>query len=169
MCLFDLLLYVPSQQLWSWRDGQLPNHTFFLVKLEQAVNQYLVHILLLVTDNNPSWMIQRKGGEWPKKLFHQSPRKYGTQPGSNSDHWICSQTRICCQTHYRLRYAARYQSNLNHWSVLSVKPAPLECVISQTCTTGVCYQSNQHHWSVLTVTPAPLECVISLTCTTGVC
>ena len=35
-----------------------PNHTF----LEQAVNQYFVHILSLVTDNNPSWMIQGKGG-----------------------------------------------------------------------------------------------------------
>ena len=34
-----------------------PNLTFFLGKLEQAVNQYLVHILSLVTDNNPSWMI----------------------------------------------------------------------------------------------------------------
>ena len=42
-----------------------PNHTFFLGKLEQAVNQYFVHILSLVTDNNRSWMIQRKGGEWP--------------------------------------------------------------------------------------------------------
>ena len=31
-----------------------PNHTFFLGKLEQAVNQYLVHALSLVTDNNPS-------------------------------------------------------------------------------------------------------------------
>ena len=31
-----------------------PNHTYFLGKLEQAVNQYLVHILSLVTDNNPS-------------------------------------------------------------------------------------------------------------------
>ena len=29
-----------------------PNHTFFLGKLEQAVNQYFVHILSLVTDNN---------------------------------------------------------------------------------------------------------------------
>ena len=28
--------------------------TLFLGKLEQAVNQYFVHILLLVTDNNPS-------------------------------------------------------------------------------------------------------------------
>ena len=28
--------------------------TLFLGKLEQAVNQYYVHILSLVTDNNPS-------------------------------------------------------------------------------------------------------------------
>ena len=28
--------------------------TLFLDKLEQAVNQYFVHILSLVTDNNPS-------------------------------------------------------------------------------------------------------------------
>ena len=42
-----------------------PNHTFFLGKLDQAVNQYFLHILSLETDNNPSWMIQRKGGEWP--------------------------------------------------------------------------------------------------------
>ena len=44
VCLFVFLLNVPIQQLWSWRDGQL----------EQAVNQYFVHILSLVTDNNPS-------------------------------------------------------------------------------------------------------------------
>ena len=30
-----------------------PNHTFFMGKLEQAVYQFFVHILLLVTDNNP--------------------------------------------------------------------------------------------------------------------
>ena len=29
---------------------------FFLGKLEQAVNQYFVHLLLLVTDTNPSSM-----------------------------------------------------------------------------------------------------------------
>ena len=31
-----------------------PKHTFFLGKLEQAANKYFVHILSLVTDNNPS-------------------------------------------------------------------------------------------------------------------
>ena len=52
--LFVLVLYVPSQQLWSWRDGQFTKQHFFLGKLEQAVNQYFVHILSLVTDNSHS-------------------------------------------------------------------------------------------------------------------
>ena len=33
-----LLLYVPSQQLWSWRDSLFTLPLFFLGKLEQAVN-----------------------------------------------------------------------------------------------------------------------------------
>ena len=33
-----------------------PNHTFFLSKLDLAVNQYFGHTLSLVTDNNPSWI-----------------------------------------------------------------------------------------------------------------
>ena len=32
----------------------------------------------------------------------------GQGPDRTRDPWICSQTCICCQTHYRLRYAARY-------------------------------------------------------------
>ena len=38
-CLFVLLLYVPSQQLWSLQDGQFTIPHFFLGRLEQAVNQ----------------------------------------------------------------------------------------------------------------------------------
>ena len=38
VCLF-LLLYVPSQQLWSLRDGQFTKPHIFLGRLEQAVNQ----------------------------------------------------------------------------------------------------------------------------------
>ena len=52
--LFVFLLYVLSQQLWSWWDGQFTLPYVFLGKLEQAINQYFVLILLLVTDNNPS-------------------------------------------------------------------------------------------------------------------
>ena len=44
--LFVLLRYVPSQQLWSWQDGQFTLPHFFLGKLEQAVNQYFVHTVL---------------------------------------------------------------------------------------------------------------------------
>ena len=39
VCLFVLLLYVPSQQLWSLGDGQFTQPHFFLGRLEQAVNQ----------------------------------------------------------------------------------------------------------------------------------
>ena len=59
--LFVVLLYVPVNS-WSWRDGQFTYPHFFLGKLEQAVNQYFVHILSIITDNNP-WMNQWKGGE----------------------------------------------------------------------------------------------------------
>ena len=41
----------------SYAHGRMvssPNHTFFLGKLEQAVNQFFVHILSLVTDKKPS-------------------------------------------------------------------------------------------------------------------
>ena len=61
----SLLLYIPSQQL-DGHGGMVSssNYTFFLGKLEKAVNQYFLHMLSLVTDNYPSWMIQWKGGEW---------------------------------------------------------------------------------------------------------
>ena len=101
-----------------------PNHTFFLGKLEQAVNQYFVHILSLVTDNNPF-----KGGEWPQKLFHnQSPRKYGTGRGSTCNSWICSQSRICCQTHYRLRYTARCKKNVDSWKNVDSNWIDYRCI-----------------------------------------
>ena len=40
MLIHVLLLYVPSQKLWSWQDGQFTLPHFFLGKLEQAVHQY---------------------------------------------------------------------------------------------------------------------------------
>ena len=51
---FGLLLYGPVNSYGHVRAVSSPNHIFFLGKLEQAVNQYFVHILSLVTDNNPS-------------------------------------------------------------------------------------------------------------------
>ena len=46
-----------TSQVNSYGHGETvssPDLTFFLGKLEQAVNQYIMHILSLVTDNNPS-------------------------------------------------------------------------------------------------------------------
>ena len=54
-----------TSQVNSYGHGRTvssPNHTFLLGKLEQAVNKYFVHILLLVTDNNLS-LIQGTEGE----------------------------------------------------------------------------------------------------------
>ena len=56
-CLFVCLFCCFTSQVNSYGHGgtvSSPNHTFFLGKLEQAVNQYFVYILSLVTDNNPS-------------------------------------------------------------------------------------------------------------------
>ena len=50
----ELLLFVPGNSYGHVGMVSSHNHTFFLGKLEKAVNQYFVHILLLVTDNNPS-------------------------------------------------------------------------------------------------------------------
>ena len=84
-----------------------PSHTFFLGKLEQVVNQYFVHILSLVTDNSPSWMNQQEEND--SRNYFMINLHESMEPGRDRtrDPWICSQTRICCQTHYRLRYVAR--------------------------------------------------------------
>ena len=55
--LFVCFFFCFTSQVNSYGHGgtvSSPNHTFCLGKLEQAVNQYFVHILSLVTDNNPS-------------------------------------------------------------------------------------------------------------------
>ena len=67
---------------------------FFLDKLEQAVNQYFMHILSLLTDNNLSWMIQRKGvnDRKDKSMIHLH-KSMGPGRDRSRDPWICSQTR----------------------------------------------------------------------------
>ena len=75
------------------------NHTFFLGKLEQAVNQYFVHILSLVTDNNPSGMISEREENDRRNYFMINLHDcMGPGRDRTRDPWICSQTRICCQT-----------------------------------------------------------------------
>ena len=52
--LFGLVLYVPVYSYSHVGTVSSPNHTFFLGKLDLAVNQYFMNILSLVTDNNPT-------------------------------------------------------------------------------------------------------------------
>ena len=49
--LLGLMLNVPVN---SYGHVRSSNNTFFLAKLDYKVNQYFVHILSFVTDNNPS-------------------------------------------------------------------------------------------------------------------
>ena len=39
----------------------------------EAANQYFVHILSLVTDNNPSWFGERTKANWDKSPLGQKP------------------------------------------------------------------------------------------------
>ena len=54
------MLYVPVNSYGHVGTVRSSKHTFFLGKLNQAVKQYFVHILKLVTDNNPSWISRRE-------------------------------------------------------------------------------------------------------------
>ena len=60
-CLFVCFVALRPKSTAMVMVGWSVHHTFFLGKLEQAVNQFFVHVLSLATDNNPSSMIQRKG------------------------------------------------------------------------------------------------------------
>ena len=71
--MFYVGLYRENVKKSSWPSALLFGMQHHLVELEQAVKQYVVHLLSLLTDNNPSRIIQ-----------DQSPRKYGTRPGLNS-------------------------------------------------------------------------------------
>ena len=85
-CFLNVLFVVllPSQVNSYGHGGTFssPNHTFFLGKLEPAVNQYFAHILSqpFLNESAEGWrMIVEMTSSWD-----QSPRKYGTEQGSTS-------------------------------------------------------------------------------------
>ena len=51
---YVLMLNDPVKSYGRVRMVNSPNHTFVLGKLDLVVNQYSVHLLSLLTDNNPS-------------------------------------------------------------------------------------------------------------------
>ena len=83
-----------------------PNHNLSWASLNKrltSLRQYFVHILLLVTDNNPSWMEENDLRNYFMVNLHES---MGPSLDQTSDPWICSQTRICSQTCYWLGHRA---------------------------------------------------------------
>ena len=59
-------------------------------------------------------MIQRKEENDSRNYFMINLlESMGPGRDRTRDPWICSQTRICCQTLYRMRYAARYHEYVN--------------------------------------------------------
>ena len=96
---FVLLLYVPSQQLWSWWDGQFTYPHFFQGKLEQALCTYF---RLLLTATLLEWFSGREENNWRNYVMINLRKSMGPDRDQTRDPWICSQTRIYCQTRYRL-------------------------------------------------------------------
>ena len=54
LCLFVFAALRPKSTAVVMAGRSVPLTTFFLGKLEQAVNQYFKHLLSFITDNNPS-------------------------------------------------------------------------------------------------------------------
>ena len=71
--------------------------------LEQAVNQYFVHIHCICNLQQPFLNDSAEGRKMAVEFMSPEPGRDATH-----DTWVCSQARICSQTRYRLRYAARY-------------------------------------------------------------
>ena len=72
-----------------------------------AVDKYFVHILSLVTDNNPSWISEREENGRKNDFMTDLDEIMGPSRDRTHDPWICIKTYICSQTCYMLSYAAR--------------------------------------------------------------
>ena len=125
---FGLILYVPVNNLSilsqhcffrfeslsqstamvkSWQSVHLTT-LFSCASLTKQVNQYFLHILLLVTDNNPSWISRREDND--RRNYFMINLHKSMEPGRDPtrDPWFCSQTGIYSQIHYLLCYPAQY-------------------------------------------------------------
>ena len=80
----------------------------------RAFNQYFVHILSLLTDNTLlEWFSGREENDRRNYFMINIHERMGPGGDRTCDPWICSQTRICCQTCYRLRYVAPCNKLMN--------------------------------------------------------
>ena len=92
-----------------------PYYIFYLGKLDKHVNRYFVHILLLVTDNNPAWISLKSS--WSCILSQRCMYKGGGQ--SRDTHVVIS--------HFYLPYALDlsmfYNYFLAFWWISELTPS----------------------------------------------
>ena len=100
-CLFVLLLYAPSQQLWSWQDASVHLTTLFP---GQVTSTLCTYFCLKLTTTLLEWLSGREENDGRNYFMINLQESMGPGQDWTRDPWICSQTRICCQTRYRLHY-----------------------------------------------------------------
>ena len=88
-----------------------PNHTFSWASLnKQLTSTSCTYFRLQLTTTLLEWFSGRKENDRRNHFMINLHESMGPGRDRTRDPWICSQTRICCQTRYRLRYAARFTS-----------------------------------------------------------
>ena len=90
-----------------------PNHTFSWASLnKQLTSTSCTYFRLWLTATLLEWYCGREENDRRNCFMINLHKSMGLGWNRTRDPWICSQTRICCQTRYRLRYVARYKSKL---------------------------------------------------------
>ena len=85
-----------------------PNHTFSWASLnKQLTSTSCTYFRLLLTTTLLEWFSGREENDRRNYFMINHHESMGPGRDRTRDPWICSQTRICCQTRNRLRYAAR--------------------------------------------------------------
>ena len=84
VCLFGLMLNIPVKNYGHIGTVSSPNNPFFPWQAWVSGFKPVLCAHTFICNWQQPFLNQLKGGEWPKKLFHdQSPQKYVTGLGSN--------------------------------------------------------------------------------------
>ena len=120
VCLLVLLVYILSQLLWSWWDGQFTYVTthFSWASLNKRLTSTLCkYFRLFLTTALLEWFSKGKENDIRNYFMINLHESMGPGWDRTHDPSICSQTRICSQTHYRLPYMAWFGES---WSLIAL-------------------------------------------------
>ena len=91
-----------------------PNHTFSWAGLNKRLtSNSCTYFRLLLTTTLLEWISGREENDRRNYFMINLHESMGPGRDRTRDPWICSQTCICSQTRYRLRYAARFLQHVN--------------------------------------------------------